>query len=94
MRSDGAKKKNKKRQKKVLLNCGKVVGLQPETTRVAEGKTVGRPCSLKVLEWQKRKGKSFSFFICGEQKGLYICTRFGRQSDRTKTRIDKFIDIL
>ena len=78
----------------MLRYCGKVVGLQPETTRVVEGKAVERPGSLKVLEQRKRKEKSFSFFICGEQKGLYICTRFGRQSDRTKTRIDKFFNIL
>lgn len=68
----------------MLCICGKVVGLQPETTEVVEGKTAEMSGSLKVLEQRDKKEKSFSFFICGEQKGLYICTRFGRQSDRIK----------
>ncbi|MFT4831445.1 MAG: hypothetical protein ACI815_001093, partial [Psychroserpens sp.] len=59
--SEGAVKKSKKRLKKVLLNCGKVVGLQPETAQAVEGKSVLGPCSLKVLEQRRGKEKSFSF---------------------------------
>ncbi|MFT6929552.1 MAG: hypothetical protein ACJAQ7_001028 [Sediminicola sp.] len=45
-----AKEKIKKRQKKALLNCGKVVGLQPETAHAVEWGAVERLSSLEVLE--------------------------------------------
>ncbi|MFT7064836.1 MAG: hypothetical protein ACJAUO_000399, partial [Sediminicola sp.] len=37
----------------MLLNCGKVVGLQPETAQAVEGKSVLGPCSLRVLEQRR-----------------------------------------
>jgi hypothetical protein len=45
-----AKEKIKKRQKKALLNCGKVVGLQPETAYAVQGRSALGLSSLEVLE--------------------------------------------